>query len=501
MKRNKKQNIRLLTLIFILLLGMGFAALAANLKIDGTVNVSRTSWDVHFENVSITEGSVTANPAPTSDDTTTTEMTYTINFTKPGDYFEFTTDIVNEGTIDAMVDVVSNNAYANASSTTPITLPTYLTSTLTYADGVEIAQNQELLHNTSEKIKVRVEFKKDIEISDLPSSGDTSITFKFVGDYKQADENAVFVLHTCAENENITTLSTNKCTNNENVAVSDEIICKRAINLHQEECSQTNKSYYCSGAGYSQGDIITYGQCGTQGSSPVSGDAFTCDINGDGTFDELLERFYYVSDYYDTINKVFDTSTAALVYYNDVAGGVSCNKNGAVYANYIEVREVGTCNNNNGCNWYGPYTAKKQLPMVSQWKNVNLKSITRAILAEDASTHDSPTTSGGTLPTDFSYSGYAARLLTGKELMVGCDLTQVEGGRLGSMDSCNYLMENTSYSKSDITAYWLETPFASSSYIALFVSPTYRFVYRQNTSITHYGVRPVIDVPKSKISY
>ena len=131
----------------------------------------------------ITEGSVTANPAPTSDNTTTTEMTYTINFTKPGDYFEFTTDIVNEGTIDAMVDVVSNNAYQNASSTTPITLPTYLTSTVTYADGVAIAQNQELLHGTSEKIKVRVEFKKDIEISDLPSDGNTSIVFKFIGDY------------------------------------------------------------------------------------------------------------------------------------------------------------------------------------------------------------------------------------------------------------------------------------------------------------------------------
>ena len=191
MKRNKKQNIRLLALILILLLGIGFAALAANLKIDGTVNVSKTSWDVHFENVSITEGSVEANPAPTSNNTDTTEMTYTINFTKPGDFFEFTTDIVNKGTIDAMVDVVSNNAYANVSSTTPITLPTYLTSTVTYSDGVPIAQNQELLHNTSEKIKVRVEFKKDINVSDLPSSGDTSIVFKFIGDYKQADENAV----------------------------------------------------------------------------------------------------------------------------------------------------------------------------------------------------------------------------------------------------------------------------------------------------------------------
>ena len=213
MKRNKKQNIKLAALILILLLGIGFAALAANLKIDGTVNVAKTSWDVHFENVSITEGSVTANPAPTSDDATTTEMAYTINFTKPGDYFEFTVDIVNAGTIDAMVDVVSNNAYADASSTTPITLPTYLSSTVTYYDGMAIQPNQLLAHNTSEKIKVRVEFKKDIEISDLPSDGNISIVFKFIGDYKQADENAI--------NLNSWILPTGKT--KDNLEVGDEI--------------------------------------------------------------------------------------------------------------------------------------------------------------------------------------------------------------------------------------------------------------------------------------
>ena len=213
MRENRKKNIKLAVLVLILLLGIGFAALAANLKIDGTLNVSRTSWDVHFENVAITEGSVTANLAPTSNNTDTTKMTYTINFTKPGDFFEFTVDIVNKGTIDAMVDVVSNNAYADYTSTTPITLPTYLTSTVTYSDGVPIAQNQELLHNTSEKIKVRVEFKKDINVSDLPSSGDTSIVFKFKGDYKQADENAI--------NINNWMLPTGKT--KDNLEVGDEI--------------------------------------------------------------------------------------------------------------------------------------------------------------------------------------------------------------------------------------------------------------------------------------
>lgn len=190
MRENRKKTIRIAVLILILLLGIGYAALRTTLKIDGTVNVDKATWDVHFENVNITPGSVTANPAPTSDNTTTTEMTYTINFTKPGDFFEFTTDIVNDGTIDAMVDVVDNKTY-NSNGTTEIQIPSYLTNTVTYDGGKQIKQNQELKHGTSKKIRVRIEFKKDITTSDLPSDGDTSVVFKFGGTFKQANANVI----------------------------------------------------------------------------------------------------------------------------------------------------------------------------------------------------------------------------------------------------------------------------------------------------------------------
>ena len=188
MRQIRKSRLRLALLSLLLFLGIGYAIFRTALEIDGTVNIARTSWDVHFENLSVTTGSVTASPAPVTDNATTTEMTYTIGFTKPGDFYEFTVDIVNDGTMDAMVDVVSNTSYAS-NGTTVISLPTYLTSTVTYNDGVAIKQNQLLAHNTSEKIKVRVEFKKDITTSDLPSSGDTTIVFKFVANYKQADSN------------------------------------------------------------------------------------------------------------------------------------------------------------------------------------------------------------------------------------------------------------------------------------------------------------------------
>ena len=91
-------------------------------------------------------------------------------------------------------------------------------------------------------------------------------------------------------------------------------LCQRATTLHTETCSQTSK--YCADDGYASGDTITYGSLGTSGTL-ASGDAFDCDVNGDGNFDSETERFYYVSDYYNTTTKAFESDTAVLIYYNN----------------------------------------------------------------------------------------------------------------------------------------------------------------------------------------
>ena len=189
---NKKKQKRILILtIGLLVLSIGFAALAAQLKIDGTINVSKNSWNVHFENVDITPGSVTANPVPVTDDDNknTTEITYTVNFTKPGDFYEFTVDMVNSGTIDAMIDILVNGLFETDGETAK-TLPSYLESSIKYNDGIDIARYHYLKANTTEKIKVRVAFRTDINPSDLPSTAGESMKFILKADFKQADSNA-----------------------------------------------------------------------------------------------------------------------------------------------------------------------------------------------------------------------------------------------------------------------------------------------------------------------
>ena len=266
-------------------------------------------------------------------------------------------------------------------------------------------------------------------------------------------------------------------------------LCKRATTLHTETCSQTSTSSYCSGDGYTASGsmkttTITYGNLGTKGVL-TSGDAFDCDVNGDGVYDSATERFYYVSDMTNGVTQ--DSNTAVLIYYNNVSGGLPSNSTSYAY-------------DKSGKNNNGPVTAIKQLPTTRQWKNVSLTNTIRAITNENGGN----TTNAGNLPTTFSYEGYAARLLTVQEVSSGCGVT-VGSYTKGELSSkCKYLMENTQYSSSSFktSGGWLESPNASISNIAWRVYADDSNVNDDNVDdVFNLGVRPAIEVLKSNISY
>ena len=270
-----------------------------------------------------------------------------------------------------------------------------------------------------------------------------------------------------------------------------KIICKRATTLHTEKCTQTDSQYFCSGAGYtasgSKGtNKITYGNLGTNGVL-TSGDAFDCDVNGDGEYNPGTERFYYVSDYYNTSTKSFENDTAVLIYYNNVSAGSPSNNTTYAYDSSNE-------------NWHGPRTAIKQLPTTSQWNNVNLKSSLRAILNEN----DGNTTIGGTLPSNFSYAGYAARFLTIDEVRVAINNNNIPDWILGELDKYIYLLENTKFSSDNNLAlsWWLENARSDSSEDAYYVHSHTRSVSNKPVSnSSDRSVRPAIEVSKKNIEY
>ena len=259
-------------------------------------------------------------------------------------------------------------------------------------------------------------------------------------------------------------------------AKSTTKLCKRATKLHKETCN----SSICQADGYAADSEVEYGLLGTEGTL-TSGDAFDCDVNGDGVYDDATERFYYVSDYYNTTTKAFEDDTAVLVYYNNVKSGVSDSYAPSAYDIV------------NKSNWYGPVTAVEQLPNTSQWETT-LKGSERAIINQNGEN----TTYGGTLPTDFSYVKYAARLLTYQEINSLCNTSSLT-------DNCKYLFENTKYAKNQnsLTAWWLENAHASNSSDAYIINSLGKSIatrYVTDTS-AYVGVRPAIEVQKTNISY
>ena len=121
-----KDNIKILLIILVLGLGIGYAYINSDLKINGTAQVKSANWDVHWANIAITNGSVNASSPTISNQTT---VNYSVVLNAPGDYYEFTVDAVNAGSIDAMIDTITSKL----NGATITTLPAYLNYTVTYA--------------------------------------------------------------------------------------------------------------------------------------------------------------------------------------------------------------------------------------------------------------------------------------------------------------------------------------------------------------------------------
>lgn len=190
-QRNKMKS-KLILVLGILLFGVsiGYAILSTPLTISGTSKIDSVTWDIHWDNVVVSEESTaTVTQRAKIDTTDNTKATFNITFNQPGDFYEFTIDAVNVGTIDGMIETISNKIY-EGNSTTETTLPSYLIYTVRYRDGVEVEPNHLLKAGQTERYKIRVEYKKDIDESQLPTTSQT-LRFECNINYVQSDATAI----------------------------------------------------------------------------------------------------------------------------------------------------------------------------------------------------------------------------------------------------------------------------------------------------------------------
>ena len=252
-------------------------------------------------------------------------------------------------------------------------------------------------------------------------------------------------------------------------------ICKRAKTLHSETCTSSSTTGYCTAGGTS----ITYGQLGNTGVL-TSGDAFDCDVNGDGNYDPETERFYYVTDLES------DTNIAVLVFYTN--------------ASPEGTRSRGTRPPYHSSNSYsGPRDAASMLPTTTAWPKATLYNKTSQIYNEDGGTTviiSTSTTTIENLPI-FTYSDtVAARLLTYKEFRQMSDtakntfLQDLGGSHPTDWPSCIWL--NTAYQRGGGIY---------GQVYAIYSPARETIAVRQYTPNQSCGVRPVIEVKKTDIDY
>ena len=170
-------------LLLILAIGIGYATLSTTLSITGLSKFKKNTWDIHFEN--ITDNSFnTAENVPATILGNKKSIEYEVSLNNPGESYAFYTDVVNDGTIDAMFDNLKVEGLSDK-------LQKVVEVKVTYLDGIELTKYDLLKVNSRETIKVETKFKdsENLEISDLPDE-DMDFTLTLTINYLQSDENA-----------------------------------------------------------------------------------------------------------------------------------------------------------------------------------------------------------------------------------------------------------------------------------------------------------------------
>ena len=155
--KNRKRNRLFLFLILIVGVTIGFAALSTTLKINGISRVKKASWNIHWDNVANEDGVEATTPAHIKENTDSQVVEYEVFFEEPGDYYEFTVDAVNEGTLDGIIESITSTVNGEAITT----LPNYINYSIKYADGTDVQVDDELKKNESKTYKIRVEYDKE----------------------------------------------------------------------------------------------------------------------------------------------------------------------------------------------------------------------------------------------------------------------------------------------------------------------------------------------------
>ncbi len=371
----------------------------------------------------------------------------------------------NDENIDITSPVLQGNTYGLENNS----------GTATVYDGIfkgKVATNNKAIKTESSVTPANLEFYHDNEIIDneqyivaylIDPTANLTVTFnKNGGDAVTTNTKTFTEVGPIGELPTATKANTEflgwftSATGGERVLTTTEVDADITYYAHY-----TNAVTVCRPATTLHSESGTdFGQI-PNGGTLSPGDAFDCDVNGDGTYSATDERFYYLTD---TSN-----GDAVLIYSNNTHQNQStltsmCNPAAVNYAStYTE----------------GPTTAMEELPTTTQWSNVNIYTEPRTITNQ----------AGTTAASDYTYTEKAARFATLDEIKAATSAGLNETAN--ELASYPYLLENTVSYGDCRSNYWLETTNSNGGAVIINGDTPKSLGHTTSTS----AVRPVIEVP------
>ena len=165
MKSRKLNKTRMILVLLLSAVTLGFALLFSDLNINGIGHILAPKWDIHWDSDSVVVSSKSVDGEIEVNDKED-EVDFTANLHVPGDVYEFNIDAVNEGTIDGMITLVTTTFYDENDE--EIERPYYIDFDITDDEDNQLSPYQELNANTSKTYKVRLSYSKNINNEDLP---------------------------------------------------------------------------------------------------------------------------------------------------------------------------------------------------------------------------------------------------------------------------------------------------------------------------------------------
>ena len=180
--KNRKFMYLILGLVVVLItsLTMAYAILSVTLNIQGNAELVGSNWDIHFANPVVTVGSSTQSIPTIKGD----ELIVTTSLYLPGDFYEFTVDVVNAGSIDAIIESIEESCDITEEQLK------YVSLDIKYSNGGSIDTMNFLKAGTNRTIKGRISYRTDIESTDLPKTT-TTINFLFKINYSQVSSDVI----------------------------------------------------------------------------------------------------------------------------------------------------------------------------------------------------------------------------------------------------------------------------------------------------------------------